>query len=210
MPDLFDIPVIPGLAERADVVDPGEETALVAAIGAFDLSPFRFHQWTGKRRTQSFGWSHDFQSGMLVPGPPLPEWLAAVRDRTVRAFGLDPSAFVEALIIRYDPGAGIGWHRDRPDYADIIGLSLGSPAVMRFRRRNGCAFRRATLTLAPRGAYRLSGAARHDWEHSIAAADSGTRWSLTFRSLSAAGRARARAGPDPVNANADADVSGSR
>ncbi len=43
-------------------------------------------------------------------------------------------------------------------------------------------FDRVELPLAPRGAYHLSGEARHLWEHSIAPMDA-PRWSVTFRSL---------------------------
>jgi alkylated DNA repair protein (DNA oxidative demethylase) len=47
---------------------------------------------------------------------------------------------VQALLIRYDPGAGIGWHRDRPLFEHVVGISLGAPATMRFRRRRPAHF----------------------------------------------------------------------
>ena len=90
---------------------------------------------------------------------------------------------MQALLIRYDPGAGIGWHKDRPAFEHVIGVSLGAPTTMRFRRRRGGRFERVNVPLAPRGAYHLTGASRHEWEHSIAAMER-TRWSVTFRSLS--------------------------
>jgi alkylated DNA repair dioxygenase AlkB len=69
-----------------------------------------------------------------------------------------------------------------------VGLSLGAPADMRFRRRRqDGGFDRISLPLEPRGAYHLSGEARHDWEHSIVAMDR-ARWSVTFRSASVRGR----------------------
>ena len=55
---------------------------------------------------------------------------------------------------------------------------------MRFRRRQGERFERVSAPLPPRGAYHLSGEARHDWEHSIAEMEE-ARWSITFRSLRA-------------------------
>src|ERR1700750_1443858 len=94
---------------------------------------------------------------------------------------------VQALLIRYDVGAGIGWHRDRPVFEHVIGISLGSPATLRFRRRRPGGFDRASLPFAPRSMYHLSGEARHDWEHSIPEM-AATRWSITFRSLSEKGR----------------------
>jgi alkylated DNA repair dioxygenase AlkB len=92
---------------------------------------------------------------------------------------------VQALVIRYDPGAGIGWHRDRPVFEHVIGISLGVPATMRFRRRRPGGFDRASVLLAPGSVYHLAGASRHEWEHSIAEMDV-TRWSITFRSMVAA------------------------
>ena len=96
------------------------------------------------------------------------------------------------LLTRYDPGAGIGWHRDRPVFEHVIGISLGAPAVLRFRRRDGARFDRASLPLPPRSIYHLSGPARHEWEHSIVPIDA-PRWSVTFRSLSDKGRLKAQA-----------------
>jgi alkylated DNA repair protein (DNA oxidative demethylase) len=95
------------------------------------------------------------------------------------------------LLIRYDPGAGIGWHRDRPVFEHVIGVSLGAPATMRFRRRKPGGFDRASAGLSPRSIYHLSGEARYQWEHSIAEMTV-TRWSITFRSLSEEGRRHSR------------------
>lgn len=182
MMDLFDTPVLPGLDITGELVTPEEERILIAAIDAADLSPFRFQGWTGKRLTASFGWTYDFDTGRLSKGRPLPDWLLPFRDRAARFAGLEAEELVQALLIRYGPGAGIGWHRDRPSFEHVVGISLGAPAVMRFRRRQGARFERASLPLEPRGAYHLGGEARHDWEHSIAEMDR-PRWSVTFRSL---------------------------
>ena len=116
----------------------------------------------------------------------MPDWLRPVRDRAAAFANLDPDALIQALLIRYDPGAGIGWHRDRPIYGHVLGLSLGWPAAMRFRRRRPGGFDRVSVPLAPRGAYHMTGPARHEWEHSIAGMDQ-PRWSITFRSLAGRG-----------------------
>jgi len=92
---------------------------------------------------------------------------------------------VHALLIRYDPGAGIGWHRDRPQFEHVVGISLGAEAVMRFRRRREKGFDRVAVPLPARSVYHLAGDARHAWEHSIAPMDD-ARWSVTFRSLAGA------------------------
>jgi alkylated DNA repair dioxygenase AlkB len=112
----------------------------------------------------------------------MPDWLMPIHSRLAGFAGLDFAMLEQALLIRYDPGASIGWHRDRAAFDQVIGLSLGSPAVMRFRRRSGERFERRTAPLPPRGAYHLTGEARHGWEHSIGPIER-TRWSITFRSL---------------------------
>jgi len=128
---------------------------------------------------------------MRVSSPANPDWLLPLRERVARFAVLEPEALVQSLLIRYDPGAGIGWHRDRPVFDHVIGISLGAPATMRFRRRKPGGFDRIAVPLPPRSAYHLSGEARHEWEHSLAPMV-GTRWSITFRSLSEKGRGSSR------------------
>lgn len=185
--DLFDTPILPGLSYQDAIVTPDEEADLIAHIDQQPLSPFRFQGWLGKRLTTSFGWRYDFDNGAFDPTDPIPEWLLRLKRRAARFAGLDDDDLVQALLIRYDLGAGIGWHRDRPVFEHVVGISLGAPATMRFRRRVETGFERASAPLAPRSIYHLSGEARHDWEHSIAEMDV-TRWSVTFRSFSAKGR----------------------
>jgi alkylated DNA repair dioxygenase AlkB len=133
--DLFDAPILPGLTSMADLVSPEEERALIDHVDASALSPFRFQGWTGKRLTASFGWSYDFDTQRAAHAEPIPDWLLPLRIRMATFADLDPTDLIQALVIRYDPGAGIGWHRDRPIYEHVLGLSLGERADMRFRRR---------------------------------------------------------------------------
>jgi alkylated DNA repair dioxygenase AlkB len=188
-PDLFGAPGPAGLSQADAIVTPGEERMLIASIDATELSPFRFHQWLGKRLTAYYGWSYDFDDASLTPAEPIPQWLLPARERAARFAGVPPDDLVQALLIRYDPGAGIGWHRDRPVFEHVVGISLGAAATMRFRRRRPGGFERASALLLPRSIYHLTGEARHEWEHSIAAM-AVTRWSVTFRSLSQKGRLR--------------------
>lgn len=180
--DLFGPDVPDGLSVQDEIIDQHEEAALIAAIDAAPLEPFRFQGWTGKRLTASYGWHYDFDHARFAEAEPLPAWLLPVRDRAAALAHLPAEALVHALLIRYDPGAGIGWHRDRPVFEHVVGVSLGAPAVMRLRRRQGSRFERKQLPLAPRAAYHLTGPARWEWEHSIAPIDE-TRWSITLRSL---------------------------
>ncbi|GFZ91210.1 MULTISPECIES: alpha-ketoglutarate-dependent dioxygenase AlkB [Sphingobium] len=175
-------PVLPGLTQEEGFITAEEERTLIHGIDGAGLTPFLFQQWTGKRLTKSFGWSYDFQTGKFGPCEPIPDWAMTARTRAARFAGLTPDELEQMLLIRYDPGAGIGWHRDRAAFEHVIGISLGEPATMRFRRRTGTGFSRANAMLAPRSIYHMSGQARYDWEHSIAPMEA-LRWSITFRSL---------------------------
>lgn len=158
-------------------------------LEGLELSPFRFHGWLGNRKTQSFGWRYDFDDASFSPSEPIPEWLQPIRERAAAFAGINPDDFVHVLLARYDPGAGIGWHRDRDVFDLVVGLSLNTPATLRFRRRLASGFRRADIELAQRSAYLLSGEARWDWEHRITPGDQ-LRFSITFRTLSDTGRRR--------------------
>ena len=195
---LFADPVVPGLELREEFVGEEEERALIARIEELGLTPFRFQGWTGKRLTRSFGWRYDFDDASFTEAEPIPDWLRPLRERAASLAGLPADDFAHALVIRYDPGAGIGWHRDRPQFDKVVGISLAAPTVMRFRQRTASGFRRASVELAPRSAYLLSGEVRAEWEHSIATHEA-LRFSITFRSLSQRGL-RSRSAPPPASA----------
>ena len=189
--DLLGTPVLPGFDYRDALIDRDEEAALIALIDEQELAPFQFQGWLGKRLTRSFGWHYDFDTSQFGATDPLPDWLLPIRQRAAAFATLPEEALVQALLIRYDPGAGIGWHRDRPVFEHVVGVSLGVPATMRFRRRKPGGFDRVAVPLPPRSVYHLSGEARHDWEHSIAEMEV-TRWSITFRSFTASARQNRR------------------
>lgn len=190
MSPLFDQPLIAGLAYREHFISAAEEADLLERLAALDLAPFRFHGWIGNRKTQSFGWRNDFDDSSFRPADPLPEWLLRLRHEAAAFAGVAPQSFVHALLARYDPGAGIGWHRDRSVFETVVGVSLGSPATLRFRHRKPGGFDRASLRVEPRSAYQITREARHGWEHSIAPGDR-LRFSITFRTLSELGRREA-------------------
>ena len=184
---LFDAPLIDGLRYADALIGPGEEEQLIERMLATDLEPFRFHGWLGNRKTRSFGWRYDFDDASFAPAEPIPGWLLPLRETAAAFAGLRPDDFIHVLLARYDPGAGIGWHRDRDVFDQVVGISLAAPATLRFRRRRGDGFDRAKLDVAPRSGYLLSGEARWDWEHSIVPG-SDLRFSITFRALSEKGR----------------------
>ena len=175
-----------GLSYRDEMLSDADETSLIAQLADVAVAPFRFQGWTGKRETASFGWHYDFDNSRFAETAPIPNFLLPLRERAADFAGLAAEDLVQALVIRYGVGAGIGWHRDRPVFEHVVGVSLAAPATLRLRRRNGRSFERAAVPLRRRSAYHLSGAARHEWEHSIVPTDA-LRWSITFRSLSSRG-----------------------
>jgi DNA oxidative demethylase len=184
---LFDTPSIAGLRYQEGVISEAEERMLIDQLSQLDLSPFRFHGWLGNRKTQSFGWRYDFDDASFTPTEAIPGWLEGVRAKAAVFADIEPNEFVHVLLARYDPGAGIGWHRDRDVFEKVVGISLCTPATLRFRRRTDSGFRRANLEVAPRSAYLLSGESRWEWEHRITPGDH-LRFSITFRTLSEKGR----------------------
>jgi DNA oxidative demethylase len=171
----------PGLTHAEDFISAEEEEALLANVATLEYKPFAFQGWFGKRETVSFGWRYDFNDSRMHEAPAIPEFLLPLRERAAALARLPTEQLEQALVIRYDVGAGIGWHRDRPVFDKVVGVSLLSPCVLRFRRRNGRSFRRFSLDAQPRSAYLLTGEIRREWEHSIAPMET-RRYSITFRS----------------------------
>ena len=181
---LFAAPSPPGLSFREEFVSPDEEAALLAEIARLAFKPFEFHGWTGHRETESFGWRYDFNQARAERADPIPGFLLPLRARAAEFAGLEPGSLEQSTVIRYRAGAGIGWHRDRPLFDKVFGLSLLAPCVLRFRRRRAGGFERFALDARPRSAYLLSGEIRHEWEHGITPMST-PRYSITFRNRAA-------------------------
>jgi len=184
-PGLFDHAAPPtpaGFRHHADFLSDAEERDLSRQLAALPLESFRFHGFTGKRRVVSFGWRYDFEGHGLRKVDDMPPFLVPLRERAAALAGLTPDSFQHALVTEYAPGAGIGWHRDKAVFEEVLGISLLAPCDFRFRRKSGDKWERATVALEPRSAYVLRGAARSEWEHSIPAVDR-LRYSITFRNF---------------------------
>jgi alkylated DNA repair dioxygenase AlkB len=174
-------PAPEGLRYAAEFVSNETERELIARIAALPLQPFQFGQYEGKRRVAWFGFQYDYTQRRLREADPIPSWLGPVIER-VEAFGGPQTHVGQVLCTEYDTGVGIGWHRDKPHFDRIFGLSLGSPCKFRFRKAAGDKWERFTLNAEPRSIYQLSGAAREVWQHSISAVEA-PRYSLTFRTM---------------------------
>ena len=185
-PDLFGAPATAGLPEglryAPDVIAADAAARLVEVFAGLPFQAFDFHGFKGNRRIVSYGGRYDFSASRLEAAEPIPDFLLPARAAAAAFAGLEPEAIHHAMVTEYAPGAGIGWHRDRPEFDKVIGLSFVSEAVMRFRRRRDAGWERASLPLAPGSAYLLDGPARQDWQHSITPGER-LRYSVTFRTL---------------------------
>jgi alkylated DNA repair dioxygenase AlkB len=171
----------PGMHYRPALIAPEQEMALIAFIETLPLKPFEFvGGFTGNRRVMSFGWRYDYNARGLGQTAAMPPALVALRAQVVPRFGFDAEQFHHALVTEYAPGAGIGWHRDKAVFGEVIGVSLRVPCNFHLRRRLASGWERASLHAEPRSAYLLSGPARTQWEHSIPPM-SDVRYSVTFR-----------------------------
>src|SRR3954470_7340440 len=149
-----------GFRYRPDVIGAGDERALVEYIRSLPFKPFEFHGYTGKRRVVSFGWSYDFAGRRLREASEIPEQLLPLRSTAARFAAIDDESLQQALVTEYAAGAGIGWHRDKGEFGEVVGVSLLASCVFRLRRKQGDDWERVNLVAAPRSAYLLSGAAR--------------------------------------------------
>ena len=160
-----------------------EEQMLLAHIATLSFAEVRLHGVIAKRRVVHFGWDYGYESWSIVPTQPIPPWLMPFRERAAVVMQVQPESVEEVLVSCYEPGAGIGWHRDAPMFGPIVvGLSLLGRCRMRFQRKAGMSRETADALLAPRSAYALAGSARTQWQHSIPPTKE-LRYSVTFRSV---------------------------
>lgn len=177
------VPELPeGMRYQPELIEVAGEAALLACIRELPFREFEFHGYTGKRRVVSFGWQYDFAGRQLMRAASIPEFLLPLRATAAAFADMPPEALQQALVTEYGPGAGIGWHRDKPVFGQVVGISLLAPCVFRFRRRAGETWQRVSLPVEPRSAYLLNGPVRWAWEHSIRPV-SAFRYSVTFRTL---------------------------
>jgi alkylated DNA repair dioxygenase AlkB len=170
-----------GLGYAEEFIAPALERELIGRVSALPLQSFQFGAFEGKRRVASFGFRYDYTLQRLQAAEPIPDWLRPLI-RQVEAHGGPSTRIAQVLCTEYDVGVGIGWHRDKPHFDRIFGLSLGSPCKFRFRRPVGEKWQRYTLEAAPRSLYMMSGESRRIWEHSIPAVEA-PRYSITFRTM---------------------------
>ncbi|MFL5403691.1 MAG: alpha-ketoglutarate-dependent dioxygenase AlkB [Gemmatimonadales bacterium] len=175
-------PLPEGFKYQAQVISPADEKTLLERVKQLAFKEFEFQGYVGKRRTVSYGWRYDFNQRVLQRADDIPPFLLSLREIAADFAGTEPGRLQQVLVTEYDAGAGIGWHRDKAVFGEVIGISLLSACRFRLRRKAGATWDRVSLTAEPRSAYLLSGPSRSEWEHSIPAVDV-LRYSITFRNF---------------------------
>jgi alkylated DNA repair dioxygenase AlkB len=191
-PSLFDVAakVPDGFIYHPNFLSAAEEQELIQEIQKLHLVPFKYYQFTGKRRTASFGWQYEFGASEITTAPEIPAFLLGVRTRAGTLFNMDPNRLVQASIIEYSTGSPIGWHRDIPYFGVVVGISLGAACRMRFRKYNRARSKNLrrdeilSIELQPRAIYLMSGASREMWQHSIPPVKE-LRYAIMMRTLRA-------------------------
>jgi alkylated DNA repair dioxygenase AlkB len=164
------------------VISPDSERSLLREIAPLPFKEFQFHGFEEKRRVVSFGWRYDFSENKALPADPIPPFLLEVFPKVHGVIGFAVPDLEHVVVTEYAPGAPVGWHKDKPVFGDVMGLSLASACTFRLRKSDGHGHcERVSLRVEPRSAYLLSGPARWSWEHRIPPVEQ-LRYSITFRS----------------------------
>jgi len=181
-----------GLKYQPGFIDASEESTLLEHIRTLPFREFEFHGYLGKRRIVSFGWRYEYTGrGELKKAEDIPDFLLGLRLRAGSFAQIEAESLQQVLVTEYRSGAGIGWHRDKPVFDRVVGISLLEPCILRFRRRlvgevkdqkGRAVWQRVNLFAQQRSAYLLEGPVRSQWEHSILRVNE-LRYSITFRSL---------------------------
>ena len=189
-----------GLVYTPEFVSASEAEQLQAAIVQLPFREARFQQYYARRRVVHFHPpgrcetpAYDDDSFSQV----MPPFIAALQDKVAAVLGIDASRFIHALVSEYKPGTPIGWHRDKPAYGIVVGLSLAGWGRMRFRPIDHPHDRSAMvlLNLAPRSLYVMQGAIRWGWQHSLMPTRA-LRYSITFRTSADEGGGHISVAPD--------------
>jgi alkylated DNA repair dioxygenase AlkB len=173
-----------GFIYRPDFLDAEEECFLLEMLRSLPFKEAEYREWQAKRRIVSYGGRYDFSRRFLNPAPPIPDFLGPLRSRVAEWAGIAPSILQNATLAEYRLGTQLGWHRDVPNFDQVVGVSLAGCARMRLRPYPPKRGARSTCVadLEARSAYIIRGAARWDWQHAISKTKE-LRYSITFRTL---------------------------
>ena len=181
---------IPGLSYVADYITEEAQTWLLEKVNE--------GLWLDdlKRRVQHYGFKYDYRKrkvDMSMHVGQLPYWLERLSQK-LHQDGYMPEIADQVIVNEYLPGQGISAHIDcEPCFKNsIVSMSLASSCIMDFTNKFDRTLKIPVL-LEPRSIVVLTGDARYDWMHSIAARrydewegsplERRRRVSLTFRKV---------------------------
>jgi alkylated DNA repair dioxygenase AlkB len=183
---------VPGLFYVSEWLDDIGQRQLLADI---DAAPWSTEL---RRRVQHYGHKYDYGRRAVVASPdrespgPLPTWARTLTER-LHIEGHTDCPADQVIVNEYLPGQGISAHVDCvPCFGPAVAaVSLGSACVMDFAGPDRAS--RVPVWLRPGGLCVMTGPARYEWRHSIAARKSdptpngrvprGRRVSVTFRTV---------------------------
>ena len=124
--DLFAAPsgLPEGFRYYPEAVSVEEEEALAHELGALPFKPFNFQGFLANRQVVSFGYRYDYDRRAVVEAAPFPSFLIPLRRKVAAIFDRLEETFRQVLINEYRPGAGIGWHRDKAQFDEVVSVSL--------------------------------------------------------------------------------------
>ena len=171
-----------GFLYAGEFISEAQEAQLLELIRALPFEQAQYREWRARRRIVSFGGRYDYSQNTLGAAPPIPPLLYPLRAQLARWAGLSEEGMQHATVAEYGPGTPLGWHRDVPEFEDVLGVSLLGHARMRFRPWPPVPGQRATwkIDLEPRSAYQIRGTARWRWQHAVSPTRE-LRYSITFR-----------------------------
>jgi len=172
----------PGFTYAPQFVSVAQEAQLLEAIRALPFEEAQYKEWRARRRIVSYGGRYDFTHQEIIEAPPIPQFLQPLRAQLASWAGIAEERIQHAMIAEYRPSTPLGWHRDVPQFEDVLGVSLLGHARLRFRPWPPASGQRATwkIDLEPRSAYLMRGAARWQWQHAVSPTPD-LRYSITFR-----------------------------
>src|SRR5581483_1893130 len=145
-PDLFGHAAAPpGFQYAPGILTEAEEAYCVSRFAGLPFKPFEFHGYLGNRRVVSYGHRYDYSAQRLRPAEQMPDFLEYLKSLAGQFSGIPAAAFEQALVSEYAPGAGIGWHRDKAMFEDVVALSFVAPCTLRLRRKVDAAWKRRSI-----------------------------------------------------------------
>jgi len=171
-----------GFCYYTNFISAEEGILLLKQMPTLDWQEIKMFNQTAKRRVIHLGLNYTYANRSVTPTTPPPAFLHPFIIRSATILKVEPQEIAEILITEYPVGAGIGWHRDAPVFDKILGVSLGSDCMIKFRIKRDEEYEIIKVGLSPNSAYLLSGVARSQWQHSIPPVKI-KRYSITFRTL---------------------------